>query len=155
MILKKKVNKACILILKCYVISAAAATDDINLALDYAKVSERVIAHTTAKPVELLETLVEQIAAIILTEFATEQVTIRVSKLQQCHKPKRWESKSPVARHINMAQIFISLGSNVNKEHYIRQALDALKAYFPDFIHSSFLRVRRSVLQAVTFITQY
>ena len=36
-----------------------------------------------------------------------------------------------------MAQIFISLGSNVNKEHYIRQALDALKVHFPDFIHSS------------------
>ena len=50
-------------------ISAAAATDDINLALDYAKVSERVIEHTTAKPVELLETLVEQLAAIILAEF--------------------------------------------------------------------------------------
>ncbi|WP_257325328.1 dihydroneopterin aldolase [Pseudoalteromonas rhizosphaerae] len=61
-------------------IKPAAKTDDIALALDYAKVSERVIAHTTAKPVELLETLVEQLAAIILTEFATIQVTIRVSK---------------------------------------------------------------------------
>jgi dihydroneopterin aldolase len=61
-------------------ISAAAATDDINLALDYAKVSERVIEHTTAKPVELLETLVEQLAALILAEFTTNQVTIRVSK---------------------------------------------------------------------------
>ena len=36
-----------------------------------------------------------------------------------------------------MAQIFISLGSNVNKEHYLRQALIALKPHFPDFIHSS------------------
>ena len=53
---------------------------DINLALDYAKVSERVIAHSTAKPVELLETLVEQLADIILTEFNTTQVKIRVSK---------------------------------------------------------------------------
>ncbi len=61
-------------------IKPAAKTDDIALALDYAKVSERVIAHTTAQPVELLETLVEQLAAIILTEFATTQVTIRVSK---------------------------------------------------------------------------
>ncbi|HEA17854.1 MAG TPA: dihydroneopterin aldolase [Pseudoalteromonas prydzensis] len=61
-------------------IKPAAATDDIALALDYAKVSERVIAHTTSKPVELLETLAEQLAAIILTEFATTQVTIRISK---------------------------------------------------------------------------
>lgn len=61
-------------------IKPAAKTDDINLALDYAKVSERVIAHTTAEPVELLETLVEQLAAIILSEFNTSQVTIKVSK---------------------------------------------------------------------------
>lgn len=61
-------------------IKPAATTDDINLALDYAKVSERVIEYTTAKPVELLETLVEQLAVIILTEFNTSQVTIKVSK---------------------------------------------------------------------------
>ncbi|MCF6435890.1 MULTISPECIES: dihydroneopterin aldolase [Pseudoalteromonas] len=61
-------------------ISAAAQSDDINFALDYAKVSERVIEHATAKPVELLETLLEQLAAIILAEFNTQQVTIKVSK---------------------------------------------------------------------------
>ena len=61
-------------------IKPAATTDDINLALDYATVSERVIEHTRAKPVELLETLVEQLAAIILAEFNTSQVMIKVSK---------------------------------------------------------------------------
>ncbi|CAM4017601.1 dihydroneopterin aldolase [Pseudoalteromonas byunsanensis] len=61
-------------------ISAAAQSDDINFAVDYAKVSERVIAHTTAQPVELLETLLEQLAKIILAEFNVQQVTIKVSK---------------------------------------------------------------------------
>ncbi|AZZ97187.1 dihydroneopterin aldolase [Pseudoalteromonas sp. R3] len=61
-------------------ISAAAQQDDITLAVDYAKVSERVIAHTEASRVELLETLVEQLAAIILQEFAIQAITIRVSK---------------------------------------------------------------------------
>jgi len=36
-----------------------------------------------------------------------------------------------------MAQIYISLGSNVNKEHYIRQALMTLKFFFPDLEHSN------------------
>lgn len=36
-----------------------------------------------------------------------------------------------------MAQIFISLGSNVNKEYYLRQALIALKEHLADFTHSS------------------
>ncbi|WP_462153853.1 dihydroneopterin aldolase [Pseudoalteromonas piscicida] len=61
-------------------ISAAARHDDINLAVDYAKVSERIIVHTQAKPVELLETLVEQLAAMILNEFNVHQVLIKVSK---------------------------------------------------------------------------
>lgn len=36
-----------------------------------------------------------------------------------------------------MAQIYISLGSNVNKEHYLRQALIALKIHLTEFEHSS------------------
>ncbi|WP_404341138.1 2-amino-4-hydroxy-6-hydroxymethyldihydropteridine diphosphokinase [Pseudoalteromonas mariniglutinosa] len=36
-----------------------------------------------------------------------------------------------------MAQIFISLGSNVNKVHYFRQALITLQRYFPNLRHSS------------------
>ena len=36
-----------------------------------------------------------------------------------------------------MAQIYISLGSNVNKAHYIRQALITLTSYFPNLEHSN------------------
>ena len=36
-----------------------------------------------------------------------------------------------------MAQIYISLGSNVNKEHYISQALKTLTSFFPNLEHSS------------------
>ena len=61
-------------------IRAAANSDDINDTVDYAVVSERIIKHVKAKPVELLETLVEQIAEFILTEFNVTQVKVRVSK---------------------------------------------------------------------------
>ena len=36
-----------------------------------------------------------------------------------------------------MAQIYISLGSNINKAHYMRCALIALKQHFNDLVHSS------------------
>ncbi|AYM85886.1 MULTISPECIES: 2-amino-4-hydroxy-6-hydroxymethyldihydropteridine diphosphokinase [Pseudoalteromonas] len=36
-----------------------------------------------------------------------------------------------------MAQIYISLGSNINKAHYIRCALDALEQHFTNIVHSS------------------
>jgi dihydroneopterin aldolase len=61
-------------------IRAAANSDDINDTVDYAAVSERIIKHVTAKPVELLETLVEQIAEFILSDFNVSEVKVRVSK---------------------------------------------------------------------------
>ncbi|KZN33102.1 dihydroneopterin triphosphate 2'-epimerase [Pseudoalteromonas luteoviolacea S2607] len=61
-------------------ITQAAKTDDINLAVDYAKVSERVIELSTSCQVELLETLLERLADAILAEFSVSDVKIRVSK---------------------------------------------------------------------------
>ncbi|MCF6437982.1 dihydroneopterin aldolase [Pseudoalteromonas luteoviolacea] len=61
-------------------ITPAAQTDDINLTVDYAKVSERVIGLSESIQVELLETLLEKLAKMILTEFAVSDVRIKVSK---------------------------------------------------------------------------
>ncbi|WP_105199455.1 MULTISPECIES: dihydroneopterin aldolase [unclassified Pseudoalteromonas] len=58
----------------------AAQSDDLSYTIDYALVSQRVTEHCLAKPVELLETLVEQLAALILNEFNTPKVAITVSK---------------------------------------------------------------------------
>ncbi len=61
-------------------IRQAAQTDDLQYALDYETISNRVIEHTQQVRVELLETLIEQLASIILTEFAVSRVTIKVHK---------------------------------------------------------------------------
>ncbi|WP_462159281.1 dihydroneopterin aldolase [Pseudoalteromonas sp. GB56] len=61
-------------------LSKAALSDDLAHTIDYAQVSQRVTEHCIAKPVELLETLVEQLAALILEEFNTPRVSITVSK---------------------------------------------------------------------------
>ncbi|WMN59119.1 dihydroneopterin aldolase [Pseudoalteromonas xiamenensis] len=67
-------------------IREAAKTDDIQLAVDYAKVSERIEQVCQQDTVELLETLVETLAAMILSEFSVAQVTLRVSKPQAVAK---------------------------------------------------------------------
>ena len=59
---------------------AAAEQDDIRLTLDYAVISERVIQCITAQPIELIETVAERVAQLLLTEFATNCVEITVSK---------------------------------------------------------------------------
>ncbi len=59
---------------------AAANRDDIRLTVDYAVVSEKVIALITAEPIELIETVAERVAQLLLREFAISQVEVTVSK---------------------------------------------------------------------------
>lgn len=61
-------------------IRAAASDDNLRLTLDYAVVCQRVTALVQAEPVELIETLAERIAAMLLQEFATSQVQVQVDK---------------------------------------------------------------------------
>jgi 7,8-dihydroneopterin aldolase/epimerase/oxygenase len=61
-------------------IRAAASSDDIRLALDYAVISQRVQQFVTAQAIELIETVAEQVAELLLTEFTTEAVKVTVCK---------------------------------------------------------------------------
>lgn len=61
-------------------IRAAAATDDVNKTLDYKAVAKRVIAFVEASEFDLVETLSEGIAALILDEFPVARVTLRLDK---------------------------------------------------------------------------
>lgn len=58
----------------------AAQHDDLRQTLDYAVVCERVTALVQAEPVELIETLAERVAAMLLQEFATSRVQVQVDK---------------------------------------------------------------------------
>ena len=59
----------------------AAAADDLKLTVDYAEVIRTVEAQLTGKPVYLIETLAQQIAARILGTFlVVRAVTVEVTK---------------------------------------------------------------------------
>jgi dihydroneopterin aldolase len=58
----------------------AAATDDVAHVLDYKVVCDRVTAFIEASEVQLLETVAEQIAALVRTEFGVPWVRVRVGK---------------------------------------------------------------------------
>ena len=58
----------------------AAATDRIEDTLDYKAVAKRLIAFVGAGRFELVETLAERCAEIILNEFGVRWVRIRVGK---------------------------------------------------------------------------
>ena len=57
-----------------------AASDDLKDVVDYGRLVTRLKQHAQQKPFKLLETLAEELAALILKEFAAPQVTLCVKK---------------------------------------------------------------------------
>ncbi|GAB3271090.1 dihydroneopterin aldolase [Arthrobacter pigmenti] len=63
-------------------VSAAAATDDLNLTVNYGEVAEHVKKTITDERFELIETLADRMAASLLARFRLDAVEVTV------HKPK-------------------------------------------------------------------
>ncbi len=59
---------------------AAAARDEIDATVNYKSVAKRIIAYTEETRFQLVETLAERIAAILLDEFGFAWARISVSK---------------------------------------------------------------------------
>lgn len=60
--------------------SKAAATDDIIHALDYKAVCDKVAAFVESSEAQLIETVAEQIAALVRTEFDVPWLKVKVGK---------------------------------------------------------------------------
>jgi dihydroneopterin aldolase len=58
----------------------ASAGDDISKALDYKSVAKRIIGFVESSEFLLVETLAEEIAGIVITEFLVPWLRLRVSK---------------------------------------------------------------------------
>lgn len=66
----------------------AAKNDDLNDALDYQAITERIKAYAKDNSFELIETLAERLAAMILDEFETPWVRIKIDKGQAVKEVK-------------------------------------------------------------------
>lgn len=64
----------------CFDISSAAATDNLTHALDYSAVSQRIISFVEGSAYQLLEALAEQVATIVMNEFAVSGLSLRINK---------------------------------------------------------------------------
>lgn len=58
----------------------AGDQDDMALALDYAAVSQQVTQLISRQPIGLVETVAEQVARFLLSEFSLHRVKVRVTK---------------------------------------------------------------------------
>jgi len=61
-------------------ISKAAQSDKIEDTLDYKAVSKRLLAFVSDSGFQLVETLAESVAALVLEEFPTPWVRVRINK---------------------------------------------------------------------------
>ncbi|GMU47512.1 MAG: hypothetical protein AMXMBFR26_22940 [Porticoccaceae bacterium] len=61
-------------------ITAAAASDDIQYALNYKAVAKRIIAHVESSGCLLVERLAEEVAGLVLAEFPVPWLRLRLSK---------------------------------------------------------------------------
>ena len=61
-------------------IRRAAASDDIQHALNYKAVAKRIIAHVESSNCLLVERLAEEVAALVLSEFPVPWLRLRLSK---------------------------------------------------------------------------
>jgi dihydroneopterin aldolase len=58
----------------------AASSDQIDDALDYAAISTRVLSFIEGSEFQLIETLAEQVAALVMREFHVPWLRLRLSK---------------------------------------------------------------------------
>lgn len=61
-------------------IKKAASTDEIADALDYKSVSKRLISFVEESEIQLIETLAERIAEIVLSEFGVKWLKLSLGK---------------------------------------------------------------------------
>mgnify|MGYP001410290608 CR=1 FL=1 len=61
-------------------IATASATDHINDTTDYKAITKRVIDYAEKSSFQLIESLIEEIAKLVLTEFNVEQIQIQIDK---------------------------------------------------------------------------
>lgn len=58
----------------------ASSSDDVEHCLDYAKVSEAIINHVAGQRFALVERVAEEVAGILLNQFHSPWVKVKVSK---------------------------------------------------------------------------
>ena len=60
--------------------SNAASSDDLRHTVDYATVSSRITSEVEATQYQLIEALAENVAALVLREFAVDEIRLKLSK---------------------------------------------------------------------------
>lgn len=119
-------------------IAKAAASDSIEDTLDYKAISKRIIQFVEDSSYELIETLIEKISEILLKEFNIPWVRLTISKPGAVRGSRdvgitiERGQRTPWYKELTMARVYVSIGSNIDKEKNILSSINALREHFGD-----------------------
>ncbi len=134
---------------------AAASTDAIDSTLNYKPVAKRLLAYVGDSRFQLIETLAESVADIVLGEFGAQWVRVRINKLGAVRHASN--VGVVIERGVRPAEgdsvdVYVSAGSNVEPDRNIRLALDELTRRFGGVARSTIYRNRAVGFEGEAFL---
>ncbi|HEX7026218.1 MAG TPA: 2-amino-4-hydroxy-6-hydroxymethyldihydropteridine diphosphokinase [Gammaproteobacteria bacterium] len=112
-------------------IRPASASDAIEDTLNYKEVAKRLIAYVQNSRFELIESLIERVAEIILYEFGIVRVKVRLNKPGAVRYSRNVGVEIVRERQAGTGRdIYIGIGSNVNPGANLRSGLAMLENEF-------------------------
>lgn len=123
---------------------AAASTDAIDSTLNYKPVAKRLLAYVGDSRFQLIETLAESVANVVLSEFKAQWVRVRINKLGAV----RYASNVGVVIERGVrpgagdeaVEVYVSAGSNISPHRNLLTALDELAKRFGGISRSTVYR---------------
>src|SRR5258708_39567128 len=108
-------------------IRKAARRDRIEDTIDYKKIAKTTIAFVEKSKFQLIETLAERLAGLLLAQFKLSEISLKVSKPGAVRGSQNVGGeitrKSP---EMSDGLVFFILGSNINPAFHLDTALNAL-----------------------------
>ena len=114
-----------------------AATDDIVDTLNYKEAAQRIKKMVAETEYQLVETLAERIAEMLMKEMGIPWVKLTLGK------PYAVKDSSEVGvcierhRKQKAAKVYLNIGSNIDKDKNIQSCMKQLKKDYPDIVFSN------------------
>lgn len=114
----------------------SAITDDIRDTVNYKTITDRVVAFVQSQQFELVESLAESVASIILAEFATSCVHVQLTKPGVVYGGADVGVRITRTNIECLRTVYVALGSNIDAKQNIKKALNLLEVTFGDLMVS-------------------
>ena len=114
----------------------AAETDDLQYALSYKEAAQLTKDYVKASSFELVETLAERIADLLLEKMAVNWVKVTVGKPYAVSDSAEVGVSIERYRQEKNIKVYIDIGSNINREENIQSCVDQLRQDFAGIVFS-------------------